>query len=141
MERCIPDSEDKLSNGALSGVGHLEELAKGLLHAKGPQSLFVGTVTGLPVLHVQRSSDEVDLDRLAAWTAETATLSFKTAGEMAGRKAKRVDLRFDDETMLLLLDDPFVLSITFLPQSGSELSGSREEKLNKLIEALHEELN
>ncbi|MFH0883115.1 MAG: hypothetical protein V2A56_09020 [bacterium] len=127
-----------------SGIGEIERQALDILHPKGAQAILVATVSGLPVLRVVREGytrDRIDLDRFAAWAAELANVTFNTAGEMHGSALLRAEFRFDDEAVLLLRDDPFVLLVSWMPVAGKPLGGSREDGLRDLLQTLHEELN
>jgi predicted regulator of Ras-like GTPase activity (Roadblock/LC7/MglB family) len=127
-----------------SGIGEIERQALSILHPKGAQAILVTTVSGLPVLRVAREEydrERIDLDRLSAWAAELANVTFSTAGEMHGGVLLRAELRFDDEAILLLRDDPFVMVVSWMPVAGKPLGGSREDGLRDLLQTLHEELN
>lgn len=127
-----------------SGIGEIERQASAILHPKGAQAILVATVSGLPVLRVAREGYDrelIELDRLAAWAAELANLTFKTAGELHGAPLLRAELRFDDQAVLLLRDDPFVVLVSWLPVAGKPLGGSREDGLRDLLQTLHDELN
>ncbi len=133
-----------MENAAESGIGEVEKIARGMLHPKGPQAILVASVSGLPILRVVRRDydrDSVDLDRLAAWAAELANGTFQTAEQLHGRELLRAEFRFEDEAVLLLRNDPFVLLVSWLPASGKTLGGSREDELQDLLQTLHEELN
>ena len=133
-----------MSEVSKSGIGEIEQQAREVLHPKGAQAILVTTVSGLPVLRVAREGHDparIDLDKLAAWAAELANVTFYTAGEMHGRPLLRAEFRFEDQAVLLLRDDPFVLLVSWLPVAGKPLGGAREDGLRSLLQSLHDELN
>jgi predicted regulator of Ras-like GTPase activity (Roadblock/LC7/MglB family) len=122
-------------------MAKIEAQAADLLHPKGPQSVLICSLSGLPVLHVSRVKTSVDQDEVAAWLAELAAGLFDAARVVMGETPSRAELRSQSKALLLLRDDPFVVAVEFPPASGKPLGGSRSQDLQKLIDALHEELN